>query len=312
MKKKNRGKYIIYVIIIIIILIIGFIYYNKKNKNVENEGTESVSESEVIKTDIVNTLSNSSYVASGLEENKELHATYYFEEIYFKENEQILSGEKILKYTNGEYMLAPYDCVITNMSLPESGEVCTNKHYITIQSTSSLQMSLEIEEDEINKVYPGQESMIEIQTLEDKKLTGYVTNISNTANYSSSGSSFVVTVEFQNDGEVLLGMSAKCSVVLEKAEDVIAVAKEAVQEKDNNKYVTIKTDNGTQDVQIETGIENDAYTEVKTGLEVGDIVLIQESEQTDNQSYKKTQKLERDNSGMQGMKSGGMPTSSQR
>ena len=305
MKKKNKGKYIVFIIVILLI-IIGIIYYNKSN-NAETEETTNVSETEVIKTDIINTLSNSSYVETSLEENKELHATYYFEEIYFSENQQISEGEKILKYTNGKYMYAPYDCVITSMSLPESEEVCTNRHYITIQSTSTLQMSLKIEEDEIDKVYLGQEAIIEVDVLEDD-LTGYVTNISNTANYSSSGSTFAVTVEFQNDGNVLLGMSAKCSVVLEKAEDVIAVAKEAVQETNNSKYVTVKTENGTEDVQIETGIENDAYIEVKNGLEVGDIVIIEEEESSNSQNRNgRTQGMDRDSSGMQG---GGMDKSS--
>lgn len=277
----KKVKYIILIIIIISILVICGFYAHSNSKT--EESTENVSETEVIKTDIVNSLSSSSYIKSGLEEKKELHATYYFKKIYFEENQKISAGEKIIKYTNGKYMTAPYDCVIIDSSIPDEEEVCTNQHYITIQSTDTLEVSLEIEENELDKLKVGQEVSVEIEALDNKNLTGYVTKISNTANYSSSGSTFTVTAQFQNDGEVLLGMSAKCSVILEKAENAIAVAKEAVKESNGTKYVTVRTENGQdKDVEITTGIENDAYIQVKSGLEEGDKVLIEQSEVQQN------------------------------
>lgn len=304
MKKKRKYLFLIFVLVVIISII--FILKNKSNSNSEDT-TESTSETEVIKTDILNTVSNSSYVVSGLEENKELHTTYYFEEIYFEKNQYISAGENILKYTNGTYLVAPYNCVITALSIPNSGEICTNKHYITLQSTDTLQISLNVDESELDTIYIGQEARIEVDVLSNNVITGYVTNISNTATYSSSGSTFKATVEFQNDeNNVLLGMSAKCSIVLEKAENAIAVAKEAVKEKSGSKYVTVKLNNGeTKDVTIETGIENDAYVEVKSGLNEGDIVLIEEStsKQTTNMQDRMTQKMERKN--MSGTLQGG-------
>lgn len=275
-KKKSKLKYIIIAITIIAII---FFINSKKSEATEESGTE-YSETQVIKTDIYNTLSSSSYVVTGLEEQKELHATYYFEEIYVKENQKVLAGENIIKYTNGTYMVAPYDCVVTEISVPEADAVCTNKHYITIQSTNTLEMTMNVTEDELDTVYLGQEARIEIDVYDDKELIGYVTDISNTATYSSSGSRFEITIGFENDGEILLGMSAKCSVVLEKAEDVLAVAKEAVVEDKNRTYVIILDENGNQtEKDIEIGIDNDAYIEVKGGLLEGQTVLIIEDEE---------------------------------
>lgn len=153
MKKKHKLIYFVFILLIIIIAIA--IYLNNKN-NTSKEADTEYSETEVIKTDILNTISSSSYVVTGLEEKKELHATYYFEEIYFEKNQLIKSGENVLKYTNDSYLVAPYDCVITEMSLPDSGAVCTNKHYITIQSTNTLKMTMQIEEDELDNSYIGQ------------------------------------------------------------------------------------------------------------------------------------------------------------
>ena len=283
-KKKKKKLWLLILIIIISIMIAIYMMNNNSSNDTGAESTE-ITETTVIKTDILNTISNSSYIQSALTENKELHATYYFEEIYFEENQYISEGENILKYTNGEYMVAPYNCVITAMSIPNSEEICTNKHYLTLQSTDTLKISLEIGEDELNTIYVGQEARIEVETLDNKNVIGYVTSIDNTANYSSSGSTFGVDVEFPNNGEILLGMSAKCSVVLEKAEGVIAVANEAITEQNNKKYVTVKSSDGTtKEIEIEVGIENDAYTEVKNGLNEGDIVLIEETQESSMQN----------------------------
>lgn len=282
MRKKKKSK--IWILMLILLIIVSVYVFYTKNKSEESESEVITKENQVIKTDIVNTVSKSSYIETALEENKELHATYYFQEIYFEENQYIKQGENILKYTNGTYMVAPYNCVITKIEIPKEQEMCTNKHYITIQSTDTFKILLNIDEDELDTVYVGQEAIIEIETLPDTKITGYVTNIANTATYSQSSSTFAIEVEFQNNGDILLGMSVKCSVVLEKAEGVIAVASEAITNKNNKKYVTVKLSDGTaKQVEVETGISNDAYTEVKKGLNEGDIALIEESTRKNTQ-----------------------------
>jgi len=271
------------VILIIIALILAFIINKvKKNKDSDNENSETISyESEVIKQDIINTLSASGYIETALEENKSLHATYYLKKVYFVKNQIIKKGTKLIKYTNGKYLKAPYDCIVTDSSLPSVGNVCTNSHYITLQSVDSLLISMSVSENELDTISLGQEARITIDSLDNKEYVGYVTNIGNSGTYSSSESTFPVTVEFENDGNVLIGMSAKSAIVLEKAEEAITVANDAINEENGNKYVTVKKSDGTtENVTIETGITNGAYTEVKSGLSEGDIVII--TEQTNN------------------------------
>jgi multidrug efflux pump subunit AcrA (membrane-fusion protein) len=54
---------------------------------------------------------------------------------------------------------------------------------------------------------------------------------------------------------------------LEKAENVIAVPKEAIQTANGSSYVVVVNDDGsTENVIVATGISNDAYTEIKSGL----------------------------------------------
>ena len=85
-------------------------------------------------------------------------------------------------------LVAPYDCVITEINIPESGEKCTNEHYVKVSSISL-----------------GQSANVSFSAFEDKSLEAVVTNVSSTA----SNGKFTVTVEFDNDGDVMLGMTAE-------------------------------------------------------------------------------------------------------
>lgn len=294
---KDSTKYFIIFLLIAILVGIIFILTKEENSLDTTTDTSSYTETTVVKTDIVNSLSDSSYVATGLEEKKTLHNTYYFKKIYYETNQQIKEGENIIKYTNGKYLTAPYDCVITEISVPDEGEVCTDKHYIVIQSTNTLSISSSINEDELSKISVGQEAEITIEAL-NKTITGYVTKIDNTGTYSSSGSKFGVTVTFENDGSILLGMTAKCSIILEKAENVISVAKEAVSTSNGKSYVMLKDSNGNiKQTEITTGISNDAYIEVKSGLNEGDIVYIEKSTSSSNSSKFRNRQFQGMNSG---------------
>lgn len=149
------------------------------------------------------TLSSTSEVKSALIENVELHATYYLEEAYVEENSYVAKGENILKYTNGTYLTAPYDCYIVELNVPDEEEKCLNSHYVQIQSKNILTVSMKIDETKINKVKVGDEAQITISAI-DKTYTGYITHIGSTA----SNGKFTIDIEFENDGNVKLGMTS--------------------------------------------------------------------------------------------------------
>lgn len=94
-----------------------------------------------------------------------------------EEDDTVKKGENILKYSNGTYLVAPYDSVITEMS-------------------------------KISSVSLGQSASVSISAFEDKTLEGVVTNISSTV----SNGKFTVTVEFDNDGDVMLGMTVDINI----------------------------------------------------------------------------------------------------
>lgn len=96
-----------------------------------------------------------------------------------EKNQLVKTGENILKYTNGTYLVAPYDCYITELNLPDLNGKILNSHYVGISSSNSLMVTMGIDETNIEKVSVGLEATIEVTSL-GKTYKGNVTYIAST------------------------------------------------------------------------------------------------------------------------------------
>ena len=181
----------------------GDIRYYRIFVNCENENDEEEYQIRKNKSN----LNNSSEIMSALSENLELHTTYYLSEVYVEEKQFVKEGENILKYTNGEYLTAPYDCYILELNLPELEGQCLNNHYIQIESKNMLSVSMKVDETRINNINIGKEATIEAIAT-NQKYTGYITHIGSVG----SNGKYEVTIGFENDGNVMLGMTSNVEI----------------------------------------------------------------------------------------------------
>lgn len=282
MKNKKLKKFF-KVFLIIIIFIVGMICGNLMSKLRLNQSgsvettTTQVTEVEVGTQTIENTLTSSGQMLSGGTEKLKLSTSRYFKTMCAEEDDIVLAGENILQYSNGTYLTAEYDCLIDSYSVPETGSICTSSNYVQVQNLETMTMEIQISESEISKVAKGQEVEIQVSAVEDKTYTGTIKSINNAGTYSSSGTTFSAVIEFENDGNVKIGMSATCSIIIEKAEDCIAIPINAVQTSNDQKYVVVVNEDGTtQSVDIETGISNDSYVQVTKGLVGGEKIQMVE------------------------------------
>ncbi len=141
MKKKIDFRIFIIIILVIILAIMCYFYFKEDNTSgnmrdftssdiediIDTSETVNVSEDTKEKTTSETLVSTTTSVSSALTEKLELHATYYLEECFVEEDDSVSSGENILEYTNGTYLTAPYDCIITTLNIPDEEEKCTRK-----------------------------------------------------------------------------------------------------------------------------------------------------------------------------------------
>ena len=144
---------------------------------------------------------------------------------------------------------------------------------------NSYQITLLIEDKNLEKAKIDQETQISIKKDEETlNYLGKVIDINKDVNNKST-----LIVEITNpDDKLEKNMQANCTVIIEKAENVVGLPIEAVQKDDAGRaYANVVQDDGsTKQVYINTGISDDYYVEITSGLNVGDRVQIVKSTTT--------------------------------
>lgn len=287
------NKKIIFIILILILLIVfSIVVYKNQTATDTSKIVETTKlTAEVSSQSIETTLTAPGEVQSAETEKISLNTTYSFLTMCAEKNDFVQKGDNLLKYTNGTYITAPYNCVITDYSVPNAKEACTSSNYIAISSTEDLYMDINIGEEEIDKISVGQEVEIIANYDETKIYKGEVSKINAIGTHSSGGTNFAAIASIENDGSLKLGMSASCNITIEKRENLPCLPIEAVQIEDDKKYV-YKIENETETkIEVETGVSDANYVQIVSGLFLGDTVkyetttvTVAETEESENKN----------------------------
>lgn len=210
MKKK------IFIILIIILVMLGVFFLGRQvGINTSQNSKKIVKTEEQVSTqNIKKTLTSSGSVASKETEKISLNTAKYFDAMCVETDDTVLKDNNILKYKDGTYLTAGNDCVIVSTNLPETGYKATSSNYVEVSYLNVLTISLSISENEVASLAVGQDVEISLTADSSKKYTGKLTKIDSVGTYSNSGTTFTAVVEFENDGNIKLGMTANIEITI--------------------------------------------------------------------------------------------------
>lgn len=148
-----------------------------------------------------------------------------------------------------------------------------------IYDMSSLECELSVDELDIKNVEIGQMAIIKSDAVDGKIYHGEVSNVSINGTTSGGVTTYPVTIVIKDfDEDLLPGMNIDVEITTSQAKGVIAVPVTAVN-RGNMVYVkgekedeNDKAPEGYKTVRVETGVYNDEYIEIKSGLKLGDVV----------------------------------------
>ena len=158
----------------------------------------------------------------------------------------------------------------------------SNNTLCIIYDLSYLQMTLNIDELDIDNVEVGQTVNITSDAKEGQTFTGVVTKVSVVGNTSGGTTTYPVTVRIDDTEGLRPGMNVDAEIVLSSADDVLAIPSLAVN-RGNTVLITSdspsaanaldqEAPDGYVYVQVETGVSDDSYIEITSGLQEGDTV----------------------------------------
>ena len=207
---------------------------------------------------------------------------------------EVNTAETNVGYTK---ITAPMDGTVISVPVSEGQTVNANQTtptIVTIADLSKMKIKPEISEGDITKVKAGQKVSFTIlsdsQTLyhsvidsvdpantttTDSSSTSSSTSSSN-SNSTTSAIYYYANVLIDNPDRTLrIGMTTENNIKIANAKDVLLVSNMAIQKRDGKSFVNVLNDKN-QPVQreVETGVQNDFHTEIKSGLNEGEKVIV--------------------------------------
>lgn len=180
-------------------------------------------------------------------------------------------------------LTAPCGGVVTAVNVSVGDNYTAGATMITIEDTSALKVTVDVEEANILKLQEGMKAVITTDATGEEEISGTVTRVVRVKNQSTgeTGTTGSYSAEISIDNtELLVGMSAKARIILQEKGSVLAVPYDLIRlDDDGSNYVLVAVGNedGTATAvrkNIVCGEEVDYYTEITGGdLKEGDMLI---------------------------------------
>jgi RND family efflux transporter MFP subunit len=182
---------------------------------------------------------------------------------------------------------APFDGVVASITIIEGQEISTASlatPAITLVGTGSIEMRGTIDELNVASVKLGQTADITLDALPDEQVTGTVAFISPMGTVVAGIVSYATTITIPNPTpELKDGMSATAEVVIARRDNVLLIPNTVIQGTVQNPFVAVLVDGSEENRQVTLGLGDGANTEVLSGLEEGEQVVVPSSSSSSSQ-----------------------------
>ncbi|MCC6373016.1 MAG: efflux RND transporter periplasmic adaptor subunit [Bacteroidia bacterium] len=225
------------------------------------------------------------------------------------------------------YIYSPVDATVSKLSIERGERVVgvsgmTGTEIMRLANLNEMEVSVEVNENDIIKVHKNDTALIEVDAYMDKKFKGIVTEIANSSNATGISvdqvTNFVVKIRMLRESYNYLitgtnqipfrpGMSASVDIQTRRVRNVTSVPIQAVTvrnkdsvnvkkkedmddrevkvqneneekefskpEEKNKEYVFIYENGMSKQVEVKTGIQDNDFIEITSGLKKGDEII---------------------------------------
>jgi macrolide-specific efflux system membrane fusion protein len=163
----------------------------------------------------------------------------------------------------------------SSSSSSSSGNGSSAKAFATLLDLDHMVVKVGFPEADAGKVAAGQPVTMTIDSLAGERPTGTVTSIDTVSTVVSNVVTYNAVVSFDSvPPGVKPGMTANVAVVSASRENVVAVPSAAISTAGGESTVTVRA-NGVDEVRtVVTGLKGDGTTEITSGLEAGEQLVM--------------------------------------
>lgn len=151
----------------------------------------------------------------------------------------------------------------------------TSSDFIVIANLKALQVSISVPESDVGSLEVGQTASVTFPAIDGAEASGTITSIDPSGTSSNSVVTYGVVVRLKGvPSTVRLGQSASVSVTTATAKDAVVVPSTAVTTNGSRSTVTLLVNDQQVPTSVDVGVEGDAFTQITSGVKVGDTVVL--------------------------------------
>ena len=188
---------------------------------------------------------------------------------------------------------SPISGTIIEKDAKQGDALTSGSTLCVIYDLSYLEMVINVDELQIGALSVGQKVQLTADAVTDKTYIGTVTRVSMKGSSSGGTTTYPITIRIDNTDGLRPGMNANAEIVVAEANNALVVPNAAVI---RGGYVLVSKKspsaaNAVEDmdapdgyvyVKVETGVSDDSYTEIKSGLQEDDTVAYDTSSVSDD------------------------------
>ncbi|TDU63213.1 multidrug resistance efflux pump [Prosthecobacter fusiformis] len=167
-----------------------------------------------------------------------------------------------------------------NESIEEGTNVRFRQTVLTIPNMSQMGVHVNIHESQVKKVRVGQPALITVDAEPGVVLQGRVAELavlpdSASSRYTPNLKVYPASVHILGTHPWMKpGMNAKVEVLVDQLAEVVFVPVQSIEVENDSHYCYVTVGGGLERRPVKTGLFNDEFIEVRTGLQVGELVAL--------------------------------------
>ena len=194
-----------------------------------------------------------------------------------------ISMQNLQDTMNNYTITAPISGTIIEKDAKVGDAVKTGDTLCIVYDLSYLEMSINVDELQISSISVGQKVQITADAVQDKTYVGTVTRVSMKGASNGGTTTYPVTIRIDDTDGLRPGMNANAEIVVAEANNALVVPNAAVV---RGSYVLVTKDSpsaanadtameapeGFVYVPVKTGVSDDDYTQIVSGIQEGDTI----------------------------------------
>ena len=194
-----------------------------------------------------------------------------------------ISMQNLKDAMNNYTITAPISGTIIEKDAKVGDAVKAGDTLCIVYDLSYLEMSINVDELQISSISVGQKVQITADAVPDKTYVGTVTRVSMKGTSNGGTTTYPVTIRIDDTDGLRPGMNANAEIVVAEANNALVVPNAAVVRgsyvlvtKDSpsaaNADTTMEAPEGFVYVPVKTGVSDDDYTQIVSGIQEGDTI----------------------------------------